>query len=165
MDVSFFTMNILNHLPSYVRISLKNIRKKGEMAMAMYEMKPEYYTGIDFIDQEHKKLFEIANRAYELLTNEFIPDKYDYIMEVVDELRDYMQYHFDHEEEYMKSINYKRLFSQKVAHDEFIKKINSYDSEIVDEDQRESLYELLEFLTTWLVDHIYMQDKLIAEEQ
>ena len=22
--------------------------------MAMYEMKPEYYTGIDFIDQEHK---------------------------------------------------------------------------------------------------------------
>ena len=22
--------------------------------MAMYEMKPEYYTGIDFIDAEHK---------------------------------------------------------------------------------------------------------------
>lgn len=26
----------------------------------MYEMKPEYFVGIDFIDQEHKRLFEIA---------------------------------------------------------------------------------------------------------
>lgn len=131
--------------------------------MAMYEMKPEYYTGIKFIDEEHKKLFEIANRAYELLMNEFIPDKYDYIMEVVDELKDYTKYHFDHEETYMNSIKYKRILSQKVSHDDFIEKINQYDSEIVDEKQKESLLELLDFLTTWLVEHIYKQDKLIAE--
>ena len=126
--------------------------------MAIYEMKPEYYTGISFIDEEHKKLFEIANTAYELLTNEFIPDKYDYIMEVIDELRDYTKYHFDHEETYMNSIKYKRIISQKVSHDDFIDKINGYDSEIVDEIQKESLLELLEFLTTWLVEHIYKQD-------
>lgn len=131
--------------------------------MAMYEMKPEYYTGIKFIDEEHKKLFEIANTAYELLMNEFIPDKYDYIMEVVDELKDYTKYHFDHEETYMNSIKYKRFLSQKVSHDDFIEKINGYDSEIIDENQKESLLELLEFLTTWLVEHIYKQDKLIAE--
>lgn len=131
--------------------------------MAMYEMKPEYYTGINFIDEEHKKLFEIANTAYELLMNEFIPDKYDYIMEVVDELRDYTKYHFDHEEDYMNNIKYKRLLSQKVSHDDFIEKINAYDSEIVDENQRGSLLELLDYLTTWLVEHIYKQDKLIAE--
>ena len=41
----------------------------------MYEMKPEYYTGIAQIDEEHKKLFEIADEAYELYKNEFIPDK------------------------------------------------------------------------------------------
>lgn len=131
--------------------------------MAMYEMKPEYYTGIKFIDEEHKMLFDIANRAYELLMNEFIPDKYDYIMEVVDELRDYTKYHFDHEETYMQSIRYKRILSQKVYHDDFIDKINEYDSDIIDENQKESLLELLEFLTTWLVQHIYKQDKLIAE--
>jgi hemerythrin len=82
----------------------------------MYEMKPEYYTGIDFIDQEHTKLFEIANKAYEVLTNDFIPDKYDYIVEVINELRDYTKYHFSHEESYMNSISYKRIFSQKVSH-------------------------------------------------
>ena len=81
--------------------------------MAMYEMKPEYMTGIDFIDKEHAQLFSIANRAYELLKNEFIPDKYDYIVEVVEELKAYTKYHFKHEEEYMIS---------KVTEDYYLKK-------------------------------------------
>jgi hemerythrin len=129
----------------------------------MYEMKPEYYTGIDFIDQEHEKLFEIANRAYELLTDDFIPDKYDYILEVIKELKEYTQYHFNHEESYMASISYKRILSQKVSHNEFIEKINEYQSDRIDENQREALLELVDFLTTWLVEHIYKKDKLIAE--
>jgi len=131
--------------------------------MAMYEMKAEYYTGISFVDEEHKKLFDIANKIYDLLIDEFIPDKYDYIMEVVDELKDYAKYHFEHEEEYMREINHRKFLSHKVSHDEFIEKINEYDAEIVDEKQKESLLELLEFLTTWLVEHILKQDKLYAE--
>lgn len=129
----------------------------------MYEMKPEYYTGIEFIDQEHSKLFDIANRAYELLVNEFIPDKYDYIVEVVNELKDYTKYHFNHEEEYMVSIGYKRLLSQKVSHEDFVEKLGEYRAEDIDERQRESLLELLEFLNNWLVEHILKKDKLIAE--
>lgn len=131
--------------------------------MAMYEMKPEYFTGIEFIDNEHKRLFEIANEVYELLMNEFIPDKYDYIMEVVNELKDYARYHFEHEESYMSSIKYKRLLSHKVEHDGFIERINEYDPDEIDENQKEVLLELLDFLTSWLVDHILMQDKLIVE--
>ena len=30
----------------------------------MYEMKPEYYIGIDMIDEEHKQLFKYADEAY-----------------------------------------------------------------------------------------------------
>ena len=45
----------------------------------MYEMKPEYYIGIDMIDEEHKQLFKYADEAYELLRDEFTPDKYDRI--------------------------------------------------------------------------------------
>ena len=29
----------------------------------MYEMKPEYYIGIDMIDEEHKQLFKYADEA------------------------------------------------------------------------------------------------------
>jgi len=105
----------------------------------MYEMKPEYFTGIDFIDKEHARLFAIADEAYQLLKNEFIPDKYDHIMNLVNELKDYTQYHFKHEEEYMESIGYKRLLSQKVAHEDFIQKINEYTPDVIDENQKETL--------------------------
>jgi hemerythrin len=130
----------------------------------MYEMKPEYYTGIDFIDEEHTKLFAIADEAYELLKDQFIVDKYDYIMELIDELKEYTRYHFKHEEEYMNSIGYKRILSQKVAHDDFIEKIYEYDSERVDKNPKETLLELLDFLVTWLVEHISKADKLIGKE-
>jgi len=78
-------------------------------------MKPEFFTGIDFIDQEHAKLFSLANEAYELLTNDFIPDKYDYILELVNELRDYTKYHFTHEEEYMQQMATDEYYHKKLT--------------------------------------------------
>ena len=135
---------------------------EGDVIMR-YEMKEDYYTGIEFIDQEHAKLFSICNEAYELLMNDFIPDKYDYILRVVQELKDYTKYHFQHEEQYMMSIGYKRLLSQKVDHQDFIEKLDSFDTSSLDENQKASLLELLQFLNDWLVGHIYKKDKLIAE--
>lgn len=35
----------------------------------MFEMKSEYYIGIEMIDEQHKQLFAYANEAYELLKN------------------------------------------------------------------------------------------------
>lgn len=129
----------------------------------MYEMKPEYFTGITFIDEEHARLFEIANEAYDLLMNQFIPDKYDYIMQVLNDLKDYTKYHFGHEEEYMESIGYKRILSQKVEHAEFIEKLDALSDDTVDENQKVALLELLDFLNTWLVEHISKKDKMIAD--
>ena len=73
-------------------------------------MKPEYYIGIDMIDEEHKQLFKYADDAYELLHDENTPDKYDRIDMILEDLRDYTAKHFNDEEQYMESINYKKLF-------------------------------------------------------
>ena len=67
----------------------------------MYEMKPEYYIGIDMIDEEHKQLFKYADDAYELLHDENTPDKYDRIDMILEDLRDYTAKHFNDEEQYM----------------------------------------------------------------
>ena len=67
-------------------------------------MKPEYYIGIDMIDQEHKQLFDYASEAYELLQEEFTPDKYDKIDAILEKLRDYTVKHFSDEEAYMESM-------------------------------------------------------------
>ncbi|NYC28187.1 hemerythrin-like metal-binding protein [Clostridium saccharobutylicum] len=79
----------------------------------MYKMKDEFKTGIDFIDAQHKKLFDIADDAYNLLKNEFTIDKYDKVVQLINELKEYTAFHFKCEEEYMESINYKRMFTQK----------------------------------------------------
>ena len=127
-----------------------------------YEFTKEYHTGIDFIDEEHAKLFEIANRAYDLLTNQFVTDKYDAIVAVLEELRDYTKYHFNHEEEYMKSINYPKRFSQLHQHTQFINKLESYNLKEIDVNQQEGLLEILDFLALWLQGHIKGMDKKIG---
>lgn len=128
-----------------------------------YEFTKDYHTGIDFIDEEHAKLFEIANRAYDLLTNQFVTDKYDAIVAVLEELKEYTKYHFNHEEEYMKSINYPKRFSQLHQHTQFINKLNSYNLKEIDVNQQEGILEILDFLAVWLQGHIKGMDKKIGE--
>lgn len=131
----------------------------------MYEMKPEYFTGIELIDDEHKQLFSYANEAYNLLQEEFTPDKYDNISHILEELRDYTKKHFADEEAYMESINYKRLFTQKIQHQQFIEKLDELDTEHLGEvdDQDSQIRGILDFLTDWLVNHILHVDTLIGK--
>ena len=131
----------------------------------MYEMKPEYYTGIELIDEEHKQLFAYADEAYELLHEEFTPDKYDNISHILEELREYTKKHFADEEAYMESIQYKRLFTQKIQHQEFINKLDELNMEHMgdEENQQEQIENILEFLTDWLVNHILHVDGLIGK--
>ncbi|ABX42264.1 bacteriohemerythrin [Lachnoclostridium phytofermentans] len=129
----------------------------------MFEMKPEYMTGITMIDEEHQKLFELADQLYDLLNNDFIHDKFDYIVEVINGLKEYAKKHFKDEEEYMMSINYKRLFSHKIEHQAFLEKMEGLDLESIDEDQKQTCLELLGFVSDWLVNHILGNDILIGK--
>ena len=130
----------------------------------MFEMKNEYYTGIAFVDEEHEELFRIANEAYEVLKDEFLPDKFDNIVGIITRLKDYAIKHFADEEAYMQSIKYKRFLSHKIEHDDFIQKLEAIDFDQMDHNQTETLVELLEFLSDWLVHHILEKDKLINSQ-
>ncbi len=131
----------------------------------MYEMKDEYLTGIEFIDNEHRRLFEIAEETYQLKNAEFIPDKYDQIKELLSELKEYTISHFAHEEEYMQSIGYKKLFTQKIQHEAFIRWLNEQELDGINEeyeDQESVISNILNYLTDWLVNHILYTDKQIS---
>lgn len=130
----------------------------------MFEMKEEYKLGISSIDEEHEKLFEIGERAYKLLKDPYTIDKYDKIVDVISELKDYTAYHFKNEEEYMQSINYKRLFTQKIEHEGFIKRLNELDLDKIDENQDEYIMDVLKFLNNWIINHIVEKDLLIVSK-
>ena len=117
------------------------------------------------IDEEHKQLFEYADEAYKLLHDEFTPDKYDKIDIILENLRNYTVKHFSDEEQYMESINYKKLFTQKIQHHEFIQKLDEFMEHHNDdaEDQDEQIMEILKYLTEWLVNHILYVDGQIPQ--
>lgn len=131
----------------------------------MFEMKDEYLTGIKIIDDEHKVLFQITQEAYEVLTDDFITDKFDNIVTIIQRLKEYTIKHFADEEAYMESINYKRMFTQKIEHAEFVEKLSQIDFESMDKNQTDALLKLLEFLGDWLVHHILEKDKLIGGDK
>ena len=127
-----------------------------------YEFTDDYLTGIELIDKEHEHLFEIANETYDLLKNEFVTDKYDRIVALLEELKDYTKTHFAHEEEYMKSINYLYIWSEIHQHRTFEKKLDDIDLKKLDDSQQEYILEILDFLTKWLSGHIKGADRRIG---
>lgn len=131
-------------------------------AKKAYLFRPEYLTGIESVDRQHEELFRIIGEVHSLAKDEFLADKYDEIVHLLEELRDYTRFHFQHEEEYMESIGYAGLPAQKKAHEAFVERLEEMDLEQADDHQQETLGELLEFLTEWLINHILYADKKIG---
>ncbi len=125
----------------------------------MFLWKEEYNTGIDDIDKQHKELFRISSEAYKLLKNDLRTDKYDNLIKIISDLRDYTIYHFNYEENRMAEKKCKGFFAHKLEHEAFKEKINSIDFKSIDLRQDESIAELLELVYNWITDHILNTDK------
>ena len=121
----------------------------------------KFITGIAIVDEEHKKLFEIIGKVHKAIQTELIHDKFDVILDILDELKEYTRVHFADEENYMREIGYDGLAYQEMLHQKFIDKLNELDLDDVDDNQEEYLYDFLSFLQNWLVNHILRVDKLI----
>lgn len=138
-----------------------------EWRICMYEMKPEYYTGIDLIDREHTRLFELAQETHELLYDSLLVDKSDKIVELVSELIDYTRTHFAHEEEYQKSIHYPYIPQHAAQHRQFEDRLSEIDLSSMSEDfdeQDETVQDLLDFLVDWLINHILRVDMTLVQK-
>lgn len=133
----------------------------------IFEMKPEYYTGIESIDQEHTRLLELAQETYDLLNNDILQNKADSLIHLISELINYTRKHFSHEEEYQKSIGYPHLQEHAAQHREFEDKLMEFDFDRIENDfesQNETVEELLGFLANWLVNHILKVDMLYVNK-
>jgi len=121
----------------------------------------EYQTGIRLVDEEHKRLFELIKEANDVVHAEFLHDKYDEIMRILEGLKEYTVLHFRDEEAYMERIAYEGLTAQRNAHQSFIDKLEGINPEELDDNQDAYLDELIDFLLSWLTNHILLVDKKI----
>lgn len=116
------------------------------------EWGPEYNTGIDVIDDQHKRILDFIN---EIDDN---PDAQDRIRirQILNNIIDYTQSHFTFEESLQEEAGYKYRVPHKRVHDLFIKRIEGYRDLFEAGNSIEN--ELYDVLSKWLINHIQHDD-------
>lgn len=130
-----------------------------------FEFTQDCITGIETIDDEHRNLFALLSKAYILACTEYHSDYYQELKNILEELDDYAETHFAHEEEYMVQIRDPELIRQRSQHAFFRDKVREYEFINIDNEaeQQRVLTELVRFLAKWLYRHILSSDILIGK--
>ncbi len=115
----------------------------------------KYSFGISIIDEAHKGLFGIINKAIHAKEQS---DKEKELHEVLDEMTIYALEHFKTEEAYMREFNYPEYQDHSEEHNDFFNKTLAYFDEVVKGDYH-VLNELIEYLKQWIVHHIQVTDR------
>ena len=121
----------------------------------MIEWEDKFSLGISIIDEEHKKLIGILNKA--ILAKEHDVNTEE-IKEVLREMNNYTITHFTTEEAYMKAFNYPEYQDHKEEHRVFSTEIIAYTYKVIKGDYQ-IISEIIEYLKQWLVNHIQVTDK------
>ncbi len=135
--------------------------KKEMVYFEIFPWNKNFETGIESIDEQHKKLVDILNRLAAHLANH----SSDIVLnDIFDELANYADYHFKSEEEvwnkYFKDDEWKS--EHEKTHGTFIGDVveikNNKDNKPLDD----VVYEIVSFLSKWLAYHILDTDKRCA---
>lgn len=129
----------------------------------MFKWKESYRVNVKEIDEQHRKLFELALKVYDILTLGDNYDHYDEIMIIVEELKNYTIYHFECEEELMEKYDFSELEEHKLQHKAFIDKVNSFSESDIDEKQNKVIMEMIFFVADWIEKHILKSDHRYKE--
>lgn len=123
-----------------------------------FKWKDEYKCDVSNIDEQHQRLFEIGSRIYYMASLKDGIDHYDEIISVMEELKEYTQYHFDFEEKLLLKNDYPQYEIHKIEHDFFIKKIQRIGKKDLEDQQNEAIMELISFVADWITSHILKTD-------
>lgn len=130
--------------------------------MSQIEWNESYKIGVDFIDKEHQQLFSRMNKLLKLIESE---EKSEWVCrEGAKYLRNHAVEHFEHEEEYMRSIHYSEYEIHKRLHDNFRHKTLPALEEEMEETQYslDSIRHFLGVCIGWVVAHTQTEDQAIA---
>lgn len=129
----------------------------------LFKWKDTFSVNVSDIDRQHKKLFEIGSRVYDIVSLDDNYDHYDEIMEILNELVDYTVYHFGFEEKLMEKYGYEDYEQHKMQHYFFIKKVEKMVKKDIDERQQEVMRDLIAFIADWISSHILKSDMKYKE--
>jgi hemerythrin len=123
--------------------------------MALFEWKDQYSVGIKEFDLQHKKIIQLLNELYEAMRDR---KPKEVLGKIINNMTTYAAMHFQTEEKYMKQYNYPSLETHHKEHEDFVIKVNDFKEKFQQGSLMLSL-DILNFLKSWLKDHIMGVDK------
>ncbi len=123
--------------------------------MTLIQWEDSLNVGIDEIDLDHQRLVEVINRLHEAVIE---GQGQGVIRSTLDDLRTYVDTHFDREEHYFEQTGYPRAKMHKIEHSEFRRKVTAFESGFAEKRLTLSV-DILNFLRDWLVEHIEGSDR------
>ena len=103
------------------------------------------------IDEQHKKLFELANMADNMIGKQTDPAE---IKKILAALFEYMRTHFHDEEVYMENIQYPSLELHKEKHKQIVTEMTT----LVRNMKYDFKQQLVVIMEQWLLRHILQED-------
>jgi hemerythrin-like metal-binding protein len=123
------------------------------------EWDPELATGDMDVDDQHRSLFALVNDMHDQIIG---GHGHDAVNGSIDAVVDYVHSHFGFEEALMERIYYPELDKQIRMHREFTDEIDNLRQEMLG-GELVSPMGMLEYMRSWLVNHVGAEDRKIGE--
>ncbi|UZE96293.1 bacteriohemerythrin [Alkalimarinus alittae] len=152
-----FTLGLTHPLPwiLIVALALVIVLNKKATDSQFVTWKDEYSVGIESIDNDHKNLLKLINQ---LQTSSLYYTGENFDKDALSELIDYTKFHFAREEKMMEEHGYPDFEAHRQQHrkmtDSVVRKVLEYEA-----DSEKTVEDLLEYLKSWLINHINGTDK------
>ena len=130
--------------------------------------KGEYSVGVDEIDAQHKKMLDMLNSLLQAIVEKKTKEG---IEKVLEEMVNYLDFHFKSEEKYTKL--HPNFSEHRMKHWQFVKTTMEFQKKFCKNEEISS-QEIFEFLVNWLTDHIigtdvrdftYMRENNLLKQQ
>jgi hemerythrin-like metal-binding protein len=112
--------------------------------------------GVEVLDGDHKKLIGIINQLHFGIK---VGHDREILEVVLDELVDYIRFHFTREEEMLLKAGYVATPAHRTEHEKFIREITNVQARLKSSPVSMLDLELMDFLRDWLFSHILVSDK------
>lgn len=135
------------------------IEKNSKRKLHFFNWDNSYSVGNSKIDKQHQMLFIIIDEIY---YTPYEREKREHLDEILLNLKEYCNYHFDTEEKLFMNIDYIHAAEHIKEHRDFMKKINKiYDD--FKNGKEITISELMQFIRNWLTNHVLKVDMKYRE--
>lgn len=123
--------------------------------MEILKWRKGYATGVEQMDDQHKRLIELVNQMYRVIRDKEGTEALDGVLQ---KMSDYAERHLRDEEDLLHEYSYPGLESHKKAHSEYYAKMDELLAEM-NVDKQKAAQKIYVFLRKWWVEHIVGEDR------